>query len=223
MEDNDVFAHQHDQYYVTEIQERRSKILEENQRCLKYESLIETYNEELQKVNEDIEALGLDDDALKMRVNKQKDAITKIAEECQKAQNSKDHYEKQRKKYSSDLNRLKDERKRLEAEIEKLTARAMKTVPNRPDVIPADENKERARIDTQQREFAQNRSYIERADEIEENYRNITEVRFLFFYRNTFLQFNFQQYKKRKIELKQKKAVLKVLEQRLDERHERKF
>ena len=40
----------------------------------------------------------------------------------------------------------------------------------------ANEEKERARIDAQQREFAQNASYIARATEIEENYRNITEV-----------------------------------------------
>lgn len=198
---NDI-THQYDSYYVTEIQERRSKIMEENQRLLKCEDHIETYNEQLQKVQEDIEALGLDDDALKKRVEKQKEAITQIGEDIQKAQNSKDHYEKARKKYSDDLKRLKKEWDEIEVLVKSSTAKALKEVPKRPDVIPADEKKARDRIETQKREFAQNARYIERADEIEENYRNITE-----------------QYKVRKIELKHKKAVLKILEQRLDERH----
>jgi len=134
--------------------------------------------------------------------DKQKNAIAKIGEEIQRAQNSRDHYEKQRRKYSLDLKRLEGERDKIKGELKKVTDNAVKAYPNRPDAIPANEEKERARIDAQQREFAQNASYIARATEIEENYRNITE-----------------QYKKRKIELKQKKAVLKILEQRLDERH----
>ena len=77
IEENDVST-QYDQYFVTEIQERRSKILEESQRSLRYEGLIESYNEQLQKVLEDIEALGVDDDALKKRVDKQKNAIAKM-------------------------------------------------------------------------------------------------------------------------------------------------
>ena len=175
VEDNDV-THQFDHYFVTEIQERRSKILEDEQRCLRYESLIESYNEQLQKVKEDIEALGVDDDALKKRVDKQKEAITKIGEDIQVAQNSHDHYEKQRRKYSMDLKRLEDERKKIKAELKKVTDKAVNAYPNRPDVIPANEEKERARIDAQQRENAQNASYIARAEEIEENYTNITEV-----------------------------------------------
>ena len=150
--------------------------MEDEQRCLKYESLIESYNEQLQKVLEDIEALGVDDDALKKRVDKQKEAITKIGENIQVAQNSHDHYEKQRKKYSMDLKRLEEERNKIKAKVKEATDKAVKAYPNRPDVIPANEEKERARIDAQQREFAQNASYINRAEEIEENYTNITEV-----------------------------------------------
>ena len=175
IEENDVST-QYDQYFVTEIQERRSKILEESQRGLRYEGLIESYNEQLQKVLEDIEALGVDDDALKKRVDKQKNAIAKIGEEIQRAQNSRDHYEKQRRKYSLDLKRLEEERNKIKSELKRVTDNAVKAYPNRPDAIPANEEKERLRIDAQQREFAQNASYIARATEIEENYRNITEV-----------------------------------------------
>jgi len=78
----------------------------------------------------------------------------------------------------------------------------METMPNRPAEIPANEEKERIRIATTQREFAGNKRLIERAEEIEEHYRNITE-----------------QYKRKKNDLKNKKAVLKILEKGLDERH----
>ena len=43
IEDNDII-HQYDGHYVTEIEERKSKILDERQRIVRYEGNIENYN-----------------------------------------------------------------------------------------------------------------------------------------------------------------------------------
>lgn len=175
IEDNDII-HQYDGHYVTEIEERKSKILDERQRIVRYEGNIENYKEQLQKTVQDMEALGVDENATERRVKKKMAEIEKIRDATLKAQNSRDHYDAQRKKYNKELKEHQQEHSRIKKALDESLAKAIDKVPNRPEKIPANEEKERLRIASIRDQAADDAELIKNADLIEEHYKTVTEV-----------------------------------------------
>ena len=175
IDENDI-THQYDGHFVTEIEERKTKILEEQQRIMRYEGNIESYKEQLKKVQEDIAALGVDSKATDNRVKKKVKEIEEIRDVILTAQNSRDHYDRQRKKYASNLKEYQKQRDEIEQALKTFTAKAIEKVPIRPKEIPADEEKERQRIASIQLESASNATLLRDATQIEEKYKMITEV-----------------------------------------------
>ena len=175
IDENDI-THQYDGHFVTEIEERKTKILEEQQRIIRYQGNIESYKEQLKKVQDDIAALGVDSKATDNRVKRKVKEIEEIRDVILTAQNSRDHYDKQRKKYASNLKDYQKQRDEIKENLKILTEKAIKKVPKRPEKIPADEEKEKLRIANIKLESAANQSLIDDANQIEEHYKTITEV-----------------------------------------------
>lgn len=175
IEENDLPT-QFDSYYITEIDERRRKILEETQRHLRYESLIESYDEQLEKTLEEIAELQPLFVKLKNGVYKQKDLVKSIWEEIERAQNVTDNYEKDKRKNTVILRRLEEELITINDKLTDATNMAIKQNPIRPNEIPLDEERERVDIDVQRTEYNKNAYLLLQANDIKQNFISITQV-----------------------------------------------
>ena len=176
IDENDVPT-QFDSYYISELEERRRKILEETQRHLRYESLIENYDEQLEKTLEEIAELHPIFENLKKEVYKQKDLLKTIWEEIERAQTASDQYEKDKRKNMVILRRLEEELITISDKLTDATNMAIQQNPIRPDEIPLDEERERVDIDVQRTEYTKNADLLLQASDIKQNYKSITEVR----------------------------------------------
>ena len=175
--DENDFPTQFDSYYISELEERRRKILEETQRHLRYDSLIESYDEQLEKTLEEIAELRPIFENLKKEVYKQKDLLKTIWEEIERAQNASDQYENDKRKNTVILRRLEEELITISDKLTDATNMAIQQNPTRPDEIPLDEERERVDIDVQRIEYTKNAYLLLQASDIKQNFKSITEVR----------------------------------------------
>ena len=175
--DENDFPTQFDSYYISELEERRRKILEETQRHLRYDSLIESYDEQLEKTLEEIAELRPIFENLKKEVYKQKDLLKTIWDEIERAQNETDQYEKDKRKKTVILRRLEEELITISDKLTDATNMAIQQNPTRPDEIPLDEERERVDIDVQRIEYTKNAYLLLQASDIKQNFKSITEVR----------------------------------------------
>ena len=91
IEENDIpDIHGGDQYFLTEIQERKTKIFEKETLIQKRTDTLEKYKDDLKEIADKISAIGFDEAAVTKRVNRKLAEISKIDEEFNAAQNSRD-------------------------------------------------------------------------------------------------------------------------------------